>query len=121
MADPKKPSSPFASLAALKDALPAGTPPPQESAKEAPRGPDPFAAKITVAKTRKGRGGKTVTTIAGLGGGEGVLEGIARELKHALGCGAAVEERTIVVQGEHGPRVKAWLEGRGAKRVVLGS
>lgn len=120
MADPKKPSSPFASLAALKDALPPGTPaaPAEE---HAPRGPDPFAAKITVAKTRKGRGGKTVTTITGIAAGEGALEGIARELKHALGCGAAVEDGTIVVQGEHGPRIRSWLEARGAKRVVIGS
>lgn len=121
MADPKKPSSPFSSLAALQGALPAGPERPPEPVTAEPRGLDPYGAKITVAKTRKGRGGKTVTTITGLVGGAEVLEGIARELKHALGCGAGVEGGAIVVQGEHGPRVKAWLEARGAKRVVLGS
>ncbi|AKF05924.1 translation initiation factor [Sandaracinus amylolyticus] len=119
MADPKKPSSPFSSLASLRDALPAGPERAPAPAPSAPAAKDPFAAKIVVAKSRKGRGGKTVTTIAGIA--EHALEAITKELKHALGTGATIEDGEIVVQGEHGPRIKQWLEQRGAKRVVLGS
>lgn len=115
MSDPKK-SSPFAALASLKDALPAGSPPakPEAGAKQI----DPFAGKVVVAKSRKGRGGKTVTTVTGIAG---ELDELARELKHALGCGAVVEDRAIVVQGEQEARVKAFLEKRGARRVILGT
>ncbi|UJR81388.1 translation initiation factor [Sandaracinus amylolyticus] len=121
MADPKKPSSPFSSLASLRDALPAGPErAPETAAPSAPAAKDPFGgAKIVVAKSRKGRGGKTVTTISGIA--EHALEAITKELKHALGTGATIEDGDIVVQGEHGPRIKTWLEQRGAKRVVLGS
>lgn len=116
MSDPK-PKSPFGALASLKDALPKG-PEREVPAAAAETRPDPFAGKIVVAKSRKGRGGKTVTTVTGIGG---PLEELARDLKHALGCGAVVEDRAIVVQGEQEERVKAFLEKRGARRVVLGT
>ena len=116
MSDPKK-SSPFGALASLKDALPAG-PAAKAQPAAASKKPDPFAGKVVVAKSRKGRGGKTVTTVTGIAG---ELDELARELKHALGCGAVVEDRAIVVQGEQEERVKAFLEKRGARRVILGT
>jgi translation initiation factor 1 len=62
-----------------------------------------------------------VTIIAGLRGDEATLEGLCRELKKALGCGASVEGETIVVSGEMLERVKRWLEDAGAKRVIVGT
>lgn len=121
MTDDKKSSSPFAKLAALRDALPAG---PEATPREQPAPADPrspFAGKIVVAHTRKGRGGKTVTTIEGVRGDARFRDDLARELKRALGCGAAVEGDRIVVQGEQLARVKSFLEARGARRVVLGT
>jgi translation initiation factor 1 len=119
--DPKK-SSPFASLASLKEALPEGPAAPAAAAASvadrAPRAPEPFAKKIVVAKSKKGRGGKTVTAITGLGGD---LEAHAKELRHALGCGATVEDGAVLLQGEQQARARAWLESRGARRVVIGS
>lgn len=62
-----------------------------------------------------------MTVVAGLRGGETVLEGLCRELKRALGCGASVEGETIVVSGELVERVRKWLEDSGATKVVVGN
>ncbi len=118
MPNRKEPSSPFASLAALKDALPSR--PADDATPTAPE-VSAYGGKIVVAKTRAGRGGKTVTMVRGLRGDAAALDAIARELKRAMGCGAVVEGDAIVVQGEQGPRLRAWLEARGAKRIVIGS
>ncbi len=117
--DGKKPASPFAALAALKEQLPEGTPPPV--ARTAAPVDRRFAGKLVVAKTRKGRGGRTVTVVRGLDATGEQLEAIAKDLKKALGCGASVEEGEVVVQGEQEKRVAAWLEAQGARRVVIGT
>jgi translation initiation factor 1 len=113
------PKSPFAALAALKDALPEGTP--QREPPRAKAAPDPFAGKIVLSISRKGRGGRTVTIVAGIRGGEAVLEELCRELKKALGCGASVDGETIVVSGDIVDRTKAWLETKGAKKLIVGT
>lgn len=123
--EPKKPASPFAALAALKESLPEGAP--SSAAAVAPQAGSAvavdrrFAGKLVVAKSRKGRGGKTVTAVRGVVGSASELDALARELKKALGCGASVEDGEILVQGEQEARVAAWLEGRGARRVVIGT
>lgn len=124
--DPKKkPSSPFAGLAALREVLPAApaaAPAPAPApAPAAAVGRDGLGGKIVVARTRKGRGGKTVTVVSGITARGAALEELARELRQALGCGAVVEEDRILVQGEQEPRVRAFLESRGARRVVIGT
>jgi translation initiation factor 1 len=117
----EKKGSPFAGLAALRDKLPEG-PRAAESVKDEPA-PAPasnaFAEKVVVSRSKKGRGGKVVTTIAGVRREK--LEPFAQELRKALGCGATVEEELIVVQGDQAPRVKTWLETKGARRVIVGS
>ncbi|MDQ3032601.1 MAG: translation initiation factor [Myxococcota bacterium] len=123
--DPKKPSggsSPFASLASLRDVLPEGPAlAPAAGPEPLPSALSPFRGKLVVERTRKGRGGKTVTVISGIVADAPALDEIARELRQALGCGAVAEGDQIVVQGEQGPRVRAFLESRGAKRIVIGS
>jgi translation initiation factor 1 len=119
--DPKKPSSPFAALASLKGSLPAGEAPVAAASEKAPPVDRRFAGKLVVARSRKGRGGKTVTAVRGLAGSADELDAIARELKKALGCGATVEDGEVLVQGEQEKRVAAWLEAQGAKRVILGT
>ena len=115
-------SNPFAKLAALKDALPPGEKAQDDAAATTRAEVDRrFAGKLVVAKSRKGRGGKTVTAIRGIDATPDQLEAIARELKKALGVGASVEEGEVLVQGEQEKRVAAWLEAHGAKRVVLGT
>jgi translation initiation factor 1 len=79
------------------------------------------ATKIVVRREKKGRGGKTATVVEGIKLPPSGLERIARELKRALGCGATIEDGTIVVQGDMGTRIERWLTARGAKRVVVGN
>jgi len=115
----EKKGSPFAALAALRDRLPEG---PQQSDKVqepvAPANPA-FDEKVIVSRSKKGRGGKVVTTIAGVHAN--VRETYAQELRKALGCGANVEDALIIVQGDQAPRVRAFLESKGARRVIVGS
>jgi translation initiation factor 1 len=122
---PDKPGagSPFAALASLRDALPTGPAPTTTTKAAAPVAAkdDPFRGKIVIAKTRKGRGGKTVTAVRGIAGTEDELSELARELARALGCGAVLDGDQIVVQGEQQERVRAFLAGRGAKRIVIGT
>ena len=115
------PKSPFAALATLRDALPVGPEPGARAEPAASASVNPFAAKVVVSRSRKGRGGRTVTVVAGLRGGEAVLDGLCRDLKRALGCGASVEGETIVVSGELVERVKKWLEDSGATKVIVGN
>jgi translation initiation factor 1 len=76
--------------------------------------------KLVLRRERKGRGGRTVTVIAGLLLPAPGLAEVARRLRRALGCGASVEGDTIVLQGDLGERAAEWLTARGARRVVRG-
>ena len=115
------PKSPFAALAALKATLPAGTAPKDPPSAPKSAAPDPFGGKIVISMSRKGRGGRTVTIVSGIRGGEAVLDEVCRELKKALGCGASVDGETIVVSGDIIDRTRSWLEGKGAKRLIIGT
>jgi len=85
-------------------------------------GPDlSRCGKLTVSRERKGHGGKTATVVSGLGLPARDLDGMARALRRALGCGASVDGDRLVVQGDQVPRVQAWLGARGARRIVVGS
>lgn len=126
MADPpsRGSPSPFAKLAALRDALPAGE-------ARAPAAPavapavDAVAAllarRVVVRRERKGRGGKTVTVVQCADDADAAaLDALARELRKALGTAAQREGAAVAVQGDIADRVAAWLQGRGASRIVRG-
>ena len=118
----KTAQSPFAKLAALRDALPVGEAPAPAPA-VAPV--DPVAAllarRVVVRRERKGRGGKTVTLVQCLDDADAVaLDALARELRKALGTAAQREETAVAVQGDIADRVADWLKGRGAARIVRG-
>jgi len=107
----------------------------EEGPRQGPSGPGAASAaeggipdlagvgKIVLRVQRKGRGGKTVTTLSTPGGGlpPGALEPLAREIRRALGCGARVEDGSVVIQGDNAERAEKWLLQRGARRVVRGS
>lgn len=100
-------------------AEPSAPPPP------APRSAGDFAfdraGKLVLRREKKGRGGKTVTVIAGLGWRPRQLEELARALRKAFGCGSSVEGDTVVLQGDMTERAQRWLQERGARQVVVGN
>lgn len=109
----------FARLAALQGKVPA-TPAPAPAAPAATVAPNPLAGRLVVRRSRKGRGGKTVTVLQGVALSGDALETFARALRKALGCGATVESSDIVLQGDLVDRVVAHLERSGARRIVRG-
>jgi translation initiation factor 1 len=60
----------------------------------------------------KGRGGKMVTVLDGLPRNSDFLEGLAKDLKKALGTGGSVVGATIELQGEWRERLRALLPSR---------
>jgi translation initiation factor 1 len=93
-------------------------------ANAAPDAPKSFFArspKLVVRREKKGHGGKIATRIEGLIGSPHELEKAAREIKRALGCGATVDRGDVVVQGDLGERVRAFLAAHGARKIVIGS
>lgn len=129
---------PLPGLAALRDKLPASAGP--ESGEAPPPGaaagsPAPAsapatapgaalyarAARVVVRRERKGYGGKTVTRVEGLAGSARELDGAVRDVKRALGCGATLEGSDVVVQGDQGERLRAFLAARGVRKIVVGN
>ena len=68
-----------------------------------------------VRRESKGRGGKTVTTISGVPLAEAELKSLAAELKKRCGCGGALKDGVIEIQGEHVELLLAELDKRGFK------
>jgi len=124
---------PLPGLAALREQLPTAAPAAKPVAAAPPAAaPDPAAetrpsliyargARIVVRRERKGHGGKTATRIEGIVGSARELAAALRDIKRALGCGAALDGGDIVVQGAQGERLVAFLEARGARKVTVGS
>jgi translation initiation factor 1 len=127
------PNNPFGALAELRDLLPPGelprpvssapakpaaspSPAPARDGAPAQRGP----ARAVVRMERKGRSGKEVTSVEQLGLRAAELEAWLKALKTALGCGGVVEKDSLLLQGDQRGRVKALLEARGVRRVILG-
>ena len=71
-----------------------------------------------VQRERKGRKGRTVTTIGGLPLPPDELRALATELKRCCGSGGSVVEGVIEIQGDHADTLVAELQSRGfaAKR-----
>ena len=72
-----------------------------------PSRPGKIVAKLRMEK--KGRGGKTVTVVAGLPRNPAFLRELCQELKRACGTGGAVSEDTIELQGDLRDRVRDYL------------
>jgi translation initiation factor 1 len=74
---------------------------------------------VHVGLETKGRGGKAVTLVRGLGLDAAGLADWGKRLRTACGTGGSVKDGVLELQGDHRDRVVAWLEqqGRKAKRV----
>ncbi|MBP6383183.1 MAG: translation initiation factor [Pseudomonadales bacterium] len=111
-------ANPFAALASLRSTLPGGA---SDGPAAASAGDSPFAAKLVIARERKGRGGKTATLVRGVALTGEALETFAREMRQALGTGGGVEGEAIVLAGDQSDRAAQWLRARGATRIVIGN
>jgi translation initiation factor 1 len=114
-------ANPFGALAGLKAALPEAAP---TCAAEVEAAQAPLAAgapkQALVRIERKGRGGKAVTVVEGLGLGADELERWCKLLKGKLGAGGRVEGDALVVQGEQIERVEQALVALGVGKVRRG-
>ena len=68
---------------------------------------------VRVRRETGGRGGKTVTTIAGVPLASPDLRALACDLKRACGAGGSVTDGAIEIQGDHRDAVVAALRDRG--------
>jgi translation initiation factor 1 len=79
---------------------------------ESPRAPRGDGI-VRVRRETQRRGGKTVTSIAGVGVSEDKLKELAGELKRLCGTGGTVKDWVIEIQGDHREKIVADLERRG--------
>jgi translation initiation factor 1 len=70
---------------------------------------------VKVRRETKGRGGKTVTTIAGLAMNQEQLQELVSQLKKRHGVGGSVKEGVIELQGDHCDSVIEELLKKGIK------
>ena len=77
--------------------------------------PPRLIAKLRIEKA--GRGGKTVTVVDGLPENEAFLKELLQQLKKACGCGGAVRDGGVELQGDLRERVRTYLakQGHGVK------
>ena len=68
---------------------------------------------VRVRREVKGRGGKTVTTVAGIPLASDALKALAGELKRRCGTGGSTKDGVIEIQGDHRDVLVAELEARG--------
>jgi translation initiation factor 1 len=119
---PSGPARPFHdAFAKLRERMPEGWTPPAAPAPGAdsplPAGP----ARAVVRIERKGRGGREATLVEKLDLPAATLEAWLLEAKRTLGCGGAVEDGALVLQGDQRERAAEWLRRRGVRKVTVGT
>jgi len=68
---------------------------------------------VRIQRQTKGRKGKGVCIISGLDLDDAPLKLLAAELKKVCGCGGAIKDGTIEIQGDNREKIKAHLEKKG--------
>ena len=86
-----------------------GTPPPEQPA------PLWKPGRVVVRRETAHRGGKVVTVVDDFATHlpASFIEGVARRLRPACGCGGTVKNRRIEIQGDQVNKVRAFLESEG--------
>src|SRR5262245_25147721 len=59
--------------------------------------------------------GRVVTVVTGLPGSATEVEALGKALKSACGSGGTVKDGVLELQGDHRPRVEAYLQSRGLR------
>ena len=72
---------------------------------------------VRVSRETKGRGGKSVTLVRGLGLDAEALAALGKRLRTACGAGGTVKDGVVEVQGDHCDTVIAALAKEGITRV----
>jgi len=77
--------------------------------------PEPVPARVAcvLRLEKKGRGGKSVTVVAGLPRNQTFLSGLAAELKRACGTGGTAADGAVEIQGDQRERLRPLLVGKG--------
>ncbi|CZF82081.1 translation initiation factor Sui1 [Grimontia celer] len=68
---------------------------------------------VRIQRQTKGRKGKGVCLVTGLDIDDTALKLVAAELKKVCGCGGAVKDGVIEIQGDKRDQIKAYLEKKG--------
>ena len=68
---------------------------------------------IRIGREKKGRKGKTVTTISGFSEGKDDPKQIAKNLKAKCGTGGSAKDGIIVIQGDHRKTIQEELQRQG--------
>ena len=69
--------------------------------------------RLRVRMEKNGRGGKTVTIVAGFVGGEADLKELGKWLKGRLGVGGSAKDGEVIVQGDFKQRIIDLLKADG--------
>jgi translation initiation factor 1 len=83
-------------------------------------GAPPDDGVVRVGRETKGRGGRTVTLIWGVGGDPAARAELAQRLKRLCGSGGGVKGDHIEVQGDHRQRLVAYLSEQGYRVKLAG-
>ncbi|WP_312382985.1 stress response translation initiation inhibitor YciH [Atlantibacter subterraneus] len=75
---------------------------------------------VRIQRQTSGRKGKGVCLITGIDEDDATLNKIAAELKKKCGCGGAVKEGIIEIQGDKRDLIKTLLEAKGMKVKLAG-
>ena len=75
---------------------------------------------VRITRSTKGRGGKAVSVISGLGLSADELKTLAKALKQSCGVGGSVKDWDIEIQGDMREKIKAELEKRGFTVKIAG-
>ena len=68
---------------------------------------------VRIQRETKGRKGKGVCVVRGLDLDDAPLKLLAGELKKVCGCGGAIKDGTIEIQGDNREKIKMHLEKKG--------
>ncbi len=75
---------------------------------------------VRIQRQTSGRKGKGVCLITGIDADDAALAVLAAELKKKCGCGGAVKDGVIEIQGDKRDLIKSLLEARGMKVKLAG-
>lgn len=75
---------------------------------------------VRIKRITKGKKGKGVSSIEGLGLAKDKLKTLCSELKKQCGCGGAIKDFNIEIQGDVRDKLKQILESKGYKVKLAG-